>query len=393
MRILWVATKAPWPPVDGGRLLLAKTLEALAAAGHDLTLVAPTAPVAARDRSAEDLCAVCRPVLVPVRRHPPVLDALRAQLRRSPLTVVRHGLPAVRDRVAELLRTESFDLAQAEQVQALGSLEPAFERSLPVVLRAQNVESDLWARTAELETWRRPPLALEARRLAAWEGRAVRRCAATVALTAEDADRLAALSGAAGKVHAVPAPFEEELPAADALPGSPAVVLFGSAGWRPNARGAAWFLRRVWPRVLGALPAARLHVFGKGAGGPGTVSHPPPADSRDAYPAGAAMAVPLAVASGVRIKILEAWARGLPVVATPEAARGLDARDGEHLLLAGDGEAFAAALGRLHREPNLAATLVANGRRRLRERHAPARVAERLAAICASVCEMGRLAS
>ena len=35
MNLLFVATKAPWPPIDGGRLLLARTLEALAALGHD----------------------------------------------------------------------------------------------------------------------------------------------------------------------------------------------------------------------------------------------------------------------------------------------------------------------------------------------------------------------
>src|SRR5436309_104950 len=44
MNILLVATKAPWPPVDGGRFLLLNTLEALAAAGCRLTLVTPVDP-------------------------------------------------------------------------------------------------------------------------------------------------------------------------------------------------------------------------------------------------------------------------------------------------------------------------------------------------------------
>jgi hypothetical protein len=39
-----VATKAPWPRVDGGRLLLAHTLGGLAAAGCRPTLVAPADP-------------------------------------------------------------------------------------------------------------------------------------------------------------------------------------------------------------------------------------------------------------------------------------------------------------------------------------------------------------
>lgn len=385
--ILWIATKVPWPPVDGGRLLLANTLRALSAAGHELTLVAPSAEGAAiRGQVEGELSRWCRPLLVPSRPRSALAAAVRAQLRRAPWTIARHALPAVEARVAEVLREEIFDLVQVEQLQALGSAEPAFARGLRVVLRAQNVESDLWSQSAAAGSWRRPVLALEARRLAAWEGRAVRRCAATLALTAEDAARLSALAGSGGAVHRVPAPFESELPpGAEKLPGSPPVVLFGSAGWRPNAAGAAWFLGRVWPRVRSALPGAVLHLFGLPSSAPGVVSHPAPADSRTAYPRGAVMVVPLQVASGVRIKILEAWARGLPVVATPEAARGLEAADGEELLLARDGEEFAAALSRIDGEAGLATSLVAAGRRHLRDRHALPRVARLLEEVYASV--------
>ncbi len=385
MRILWVATKSPWPPVDGGRRLLLDTLRALAAAGHDLTLVAP-AGAGRRNNAESELEPFCRPILVPAHRRPLVLDALRAQLARSPLTLVRHALPAVRRRVGELLRAGDFDLVQAEQVQALSSTAPAAAPGLPVVLRAQNVESDLWAQSAREDRWRRPLLALEARRLAAREGDAVRRCAATLALTAEDAERLRRLSGEDDKVHQVPAPFPVELPPArESLPGSPPVVLFGSGGWRPNAAGADWFVRQVWPRVRAKQPQAILHAFGVRAAGDGVIHQAAPADSRAAYPRGAVLAVPLKVASGVRIKILEAWARGVPVVATPEAARGLDATGGEHLLLARDGDGFATHIRRLGRDADLARRLIDHGRRRLRERHALPVVAERLESIYESL--------
>ncbi len=378
MKILWVATKAPWPPVDGGRLLLLNTLRALTAAGHRLTLVAPIDVDGDAGRIEAALRSWCRPSMVSVRRLPLVVDALRSQLTGSPLTIVRHALLAVRRRVEEHLRSENFDLVQAEQVQALSATAPASARCLPVVLRAQNVESDLWSQSARQASWRRPLLALEARRLAAWEGRAVRRCAATLALTEEDAERLASLAGTGETIRHVPAPFEPELPSAsEPLPGSPPVVLFGSGGWRPNAAGAGWFLSRVWPRMRSVQPTAILHVFGVDAAGAGVVSHPAPADSRATYPRGGVLVVPLRIASGVRIKILEAWARGMPVIATPEAARGLRAEDGEQLLLARDSEQFAAALHRLA-AGDLAAGLVEKGRRHLRRHHGFSPVAERL---------------
>ena len=112
----------------------------------------------------------------------------------------------------------------------------------------------------------------------------------------------------------------------------------------------------------------------------GVARHAPPEDSRQAFAPNAVLVVPLPFGSGVRMKILEAWARGVPVVATPEGVAGLAATDGREALLASEPAAFAAAIARLHREPGLAETLVAGGRRALRERHDPGQIARRLLA-------------
>ncbi|HSD65209.1 MAG TPA: glycosyltransferase family 4 protein [Vicinamibacteria bacterium] len=387
MRILWVATKVPWPPVDGGRLVAAVTLEALRAGGHEPTVVAPVDP-RQRDRSAAAARREGwrRVVLVPARPLPSAWAALCGSMGRVPFTVRRRAFPRVRDAVAALLERATFDVAHAEQLQALGSLAEAERRRLPVVLRAQNVESDLWRRASRTAPVLGPLLRREAERLAAWEAEGVRRSAATIALASCDAARLAELAGVPDRVRHVPAPFPSRLPPAEGtLPGSPAVVLFGSEGWRPNREGARWFVDRVWPRVRAVLPQAELTVLGLPAeAGPGVRAQPGPADSRDAFAEGAVLVVPLHVASGVRMKIVEAWARGMPVVATPVAAQGLEATHGRELLLARDAEGFADALRRLHGEPGLAAALVAAGRDRLAARHEPADVAARLVEVYAS---------
>jgi glycosyl transferase family 1/glycosyl transferase family 4 len=392
LRLLVLATKAPWPPLDGGRLLLAHTLQALAAAGCRPTLVAPVDPARFDlDRIAAALAPWCAPRLVAAAPVRPPLALLRGLRGRAPLSVARHSLPAVRREVERLLAGERFDLVHAEQLQALAQAAPAARHGLPVVLRAQNVESDLWRGTARQGGRRAWALAFEAARLARWEGEAVRRSAMTLALTAEDAGRLRALAGdplAGGRVRVVSAPFPE-LPAATArLAGEPAVVVLGSRGWLPNEDSAAWFLGAVWPEMRRALPGAVLHLFGAGPTAPlpaGAVLHPAPADSGEAFAAGSILAVPLHIASGVRMKVLEAWARGVPVVATPAALAGLEVEDGREALVAADAAGFAAACSRLHREPGLAAALVAAGRRARRERHDPAKIAAELLAAYAAV--------
>jgi len=379
VRILWVGTKPPWPPADGGRLVAANTIEALAQAGHAVTVVAP-----ALDREAPPPRPGVILHLVPARPLPMLLAASLAALRGAPVSITRHALPAVRAVVDRLLAAEPFDVVHAEQVQAVAQCAPAERLGRPVVFRAQNVESDLWAGAA-VRRLRGIAARFEAARLARWEGEAVGRLAATVALTSADAARLEALASGRRRVEVVPAPVASELPPAEGtLAGEPAVVMMGSGGWLPNRRGADWFRAEAWPAIQRELPRARLHVFGiEGATAPesGIEWHAGPADSRTAFPRGAVLVVPLDLASGVRMKILEAWARGIAVVATPAAAAGLEATDGRELLLAQGAEGFVAALRRLHDESGLASALTTAGRELLRRRHDPAAVAAALAAI------------
>jgi hypothetical protein len=359
LNVLVVATKTPWPPVDGGRLLLALTLEGLEAAGCRTTLVAPE-----------------------LKPADPRMVVARSILEGQPLAIARHWQPSLRLEVERHLAAERFDLVHVEQLQALPQAEPAFRRGVPVVLREQNVESDLWAATAA-----RTPgikgriLGIESRRLARWEGKAVRRVAATLPLTAEDASRLRWLSEDGGRIRVVRAPFPDLPPGPAPLPGDPPLVLLVSRGWLPNEDSVAWFLREVWPAVRAEAPGAVLHNFGAdpdsdpGKKRPaGAVHHPAPQDSAEAFAPGSILAVPLRIASGVRMKILEAWARGVPVVGTPAAVAGLEAEDGRELLVAADALDFARAVARLHREPGLAGRLVEEGRRARLERHDPARV-------------------
>jgi len=91
-----------------------------------------------------------------------------------------------------------------------------------------------------------------------------------------------------------------------------------------------------------------------------------------------ATAIPLRAGSGTRIKILEAWAAGVPVVASRIAAEGLPYKDERDLLLAEDPAQFARALVRLWRDQKLADQLIAEARRTVRP-FTPEHIAETVA--------------
>jgi glycosyltransferase involved in cell wall biosynthesis len=133
------------------------------------------------------------------------------------------------------------------------------------------------------------------------------------------------------------------------------IVFSGNMEYHPNTSAVRFFRAEVWPLLRERWPRLIWRLLGKHpdairrfvAGDP-RIEVAGPVDDAILELARARVAVvPLLVGSGTRLKILEAWAAGLPVVSTPVGAEGLPARDGENLLLAKGGTNFAEAVSRL----------------------------------------------
>jgi GT2 family glycosyltransferase/glycosyltransferase involved in cell wall biosynthesis len=159
-----------------------------------------------------------------------------------------------------------------------------------------------------------------------------------------------------------------------AYPGGPrrplTMLFLGSFRHTPNQIALDWFTREVLPLVLEKLPHARLLVAG---------SDPPPRYAfhnpnnaidllgfvDDVQPLFASCAVficPVRSGSGIRVKLLEAFASGIPVVSTTLGAEGLARRDGEFCALADDPRAFAESVIRVLEDPVFAQDLAARAR-------------------------------
>ncbi len=373
MRILVAATKSPWPPRDGGRLALWLTLQGLADAGHELMLVAPVDTQAEADSEA-DLSAlrrVCTPQLVVAPRRSWLRSVIDALGNRRAVTVARHRLAPVQAKLAEGLHTWRPDVVHVEQLQALGNCDAARCARVPVLLRMQNVESSLWYQVARAR-WQSRPLAWEARRLQRDEVRALRSVSRVVTLTERDAQALhgAVDASPANPITAIAPPFPDVLDAAEPISGQPCVVLAGSSGWWPNREGNEWFVDRVRPLLMAALPDTQVHIFGGSARAlPGMSVHAAPDDAVAAFPRHAIAAIALHIGSGIRMRILEAWARGLPVVATSTAAAGLQVQSGRELLIADSAEDFAAAIRSVVEAKALSPAMIDAGRDYLRRHH------------------------
>lgn len=154
-----------------------------------------------------------------------------------------------------------------------------------------------------------------------------------------------------------------ESPLPEGLKKTQQTILFpGTLSFPPNSLAVEFLINEIYPQLRQVYPGCRLLVVGRNAtqwmldateqDSGITVIGPVP-DMRPYFAAASVMIVPLYHGSGTRLKILEAFAAGLPVVSTAKGAEGLKVRDGEHLLIREEIEAIIEGVCQLWSDPIL----------------------------------------
>jgi glycosyltransferase involved in cell wall biosynthesis len=245
---------------------------------------------------------------------------------------------------ARLVTSGRFDLIQVESPFLLRA---AADAQVPIVLDAHNVEADVARTLAETDSravhrarWR-----WEARKTARLESWAFARAAAVAATSDEDAERIEAAG--ARQVVVVPNGVDVEAIAYESPTNEPVLIYAGHFGYRPNKLAAVELVEEVLPRVRAVHPDARLLLAGRDApvelaGDHVEVISDPP-EMLPLLRRGGVCVIPLRAGSGTRLKALEVFAAGVPVVSTVLGVAGLDVRPGEHALLAETPAELAAA--------------------------------------------------
>lgn len=386
MNLLFLTQVLPWPLDAGPKTRAYFVLRKLAAA-HNVTLLSF---VRATDTPAavEHLRSVCAAVhTVPMVRSRlrDVGFLARSLAGSTPFVIARDFVPAMAEVIRSLCAGQQFDAVHADQLWMAPYAElaaGASARRPALVLDQHNATYRIFERLAESETnvLLRPLYALEARKLARFEIDICRRFDRVVWVTAEDVDemRRAARGGPVPSAGVIPICIDAEAEAP--IPRSePAlrVTFLGGLHYPPNAQGILWFAREVMPPVLQRVPDALLTVIGKqppaglGSNLPaanlevtGFVADPAPWLAQTG-----AFVVPLLAGGGMRVKILDGWRWGLPIVSTTVGAEGINYCAGENILIADEPAALADAVVRLLTEPDFAAAVAAAGRRWVEEHY------------------------
>lgn len=388
MRVLVCASEAPLPPLNGVRLAL-RELCAQLAGSHEVCVLAYRWP----DQHGDPPAGVeHRPLdAPPLRPAARLADRARSLWRLQPTEAPRLGRPMARA-VEKLRRERSFDVAHVT-LGVLAGVSGALD-GLPTVL----VPLDSWSRNAATEAnlarggrwaWLRLQHALVRR----YETHAYRRFARVVCVTDVDAEETARRDGQIRTV-VIPNGVDSRRFAPDPTTrrDTNLVVLAGDLAYGPNVEAARRLALQIFPLLRELRPEVRLVLAGRNPASsvrslaqPGVRVVADPPDLQPWLAKAGVVACPMASGTGMKNKVLEAMACAAPIVATPLACQGLAVRDGQHLMVAKDDDAFAGAVARLLAEPALASGIGAAARRYVEQHHRWEDVARRYEALYGQV--------
>ena len=365
MHILWIKTELLHPVDKGGRIRTYQMLRALARQ-HEVTYLTLDDGTAAPDAKAKahEYCAHVEvvPFTPPAKGSAGFFSALLGNLISPlPYAVSRYEVPALRQRLRDLVRDRKVDVVVCDFLAP--SINVPNDLGVPVILFQHNVEAMIWERHAQvashpLKKWY---MGEQWRRMRRFEASECRRFDRVVAVSVQDAEvfrRDYGVTDCPDVPTGVDTDYFVRQPAVARIPGS--MVFTGSMDWMPNEDGIAWFVETALPGIQAAVPGATLKIVGRNPTAKVRSLHEPARgvtvtgsvpDVRPYLAEAQLFVVPLRVGGGTRLKMYEGMTMGLPTVSTTIGAEGLPVVDGEHLLLADTPEDITRACVALLQDP------------------------------------------
>ncbi|MEZ5393434.1 MAG: glycosyltransferase [Bryobacterales bacterium] len=377
LSVLMVSPYGIEPPIHGGAVFMNQTARHLAKLCrlHLYCMVDEERELA----SNQALDQVCASVELELRRSNGAPEAGVMQ----PYAVQQFWSREREWRLHRALYLSQADVLQVEYTQ-LACYRPAFDRIATVLF-----EHDVYFQSVARSLGRVPQTSLKAAyafeylRALRFERRALRGFDAVQVCTRANREYLESFAWNAPPIEeGYRAGIDVSRYAFTAENREPDTLLFvGNFKHPPNQAALEWFVREVFPLVRESRPQTRLIAVGAQAmgfrerlEGPGVEMVGEVDDIRDAMRQYAVFVAPILSGSGVRVKLLEAFAAGIPVVSTTIGAEGLAETSGEIVHISDEAEGFAAAALRLLADPTEAAALAVRARREVEERWDMARI-------------------
>ena len=371
----------PWPLNMGSKIRIYHVLRELARAGHEVTLLTLT-----HERyGPKDLVALkvhCQELhVITVKNRSRLQAALKSIVSRKPYRVAKFESPEFKQAVAQALQGD-YDILWVHFLETLVYVPQSYTREKRplVVLDQHNADERFWETYAR-EGW--PWVRLFAK-INLWQLRGIRASVlkqvdVIFSVSKEDADfTRTRLPNPVTQVWVMPNGVDTD----DFRPPNTAerknrIIFCGAMDVLMNIDAVEWFTRQVFPKVREAVHDAEFWIVGRNpVPGVKTLDSLPGVrvtgrveDVRPYYAEAKVTVVPFRYGGGTKLKVLEAMALGVPVVATSLGCQGIEVVPGKHLFKEENEEAFAQRVVNLLKDERLRHQMAKEARRLVEERY------------------------
>lgn len=353
-KILFLTNLLPYPPDNGGKIKTLSVLNALSKCGLDITLVCfreDNQEVAAELLSqnaipAKKIICLKKNLTTSNNLIEMSLIAVRSLISKLPFSVMKYKSFKLSYILKKLCNQESYDLVYYDHLQMM-----VYEKDISLtrfkLLDEHNCESELAKQRLVqanncLKRWF---FKLEYKKLRKFESKALRDVDRVILLSDQDKKLLAHVSNRDFSCDIIPISVKDRgVKSYRENIDSLRILFLGTLTWEPNIRGIEWFINEVMPftKNIELIVAGRgldkrrerenVHILGYVE------------DLDKIYDECDIMIVPLFMGSGQRVKIIEAYSKGMPVITTTIGVEGLVYANGETVLIANSKEEFLSAI-------------------------------------------------
>lgn len=284
------------------------------------------------------------------------IDALLNLFTTESYNISRFYSQNFEKKLVDVLQADTYDIVQLESlyVSMYADVIRKYSKA-KIVLRAHNIEHQLWELTAEQRNnfLKKHYLKLLAKRLKTYELNSLSEYDAIAAITKTD-EQFFVNAGFSKPVCTIP--FGIDMSTIkhdnDVQQDTCSIFHIGAMDWQPNIEGLQWFLNNVWDKVHHKLPQLKFYIAGRNMqteywqqlNKPNVVIVGEVEDAQQFMQSKRIMIVPLLSGAGMRVKIIEGMAMGKTIITTPKAIEGIVCTTNKECIIATNEDEFATAI-------------------------------------------------